>query len=97
MLAETLLSLSQTQTPPPAFFQNIGVWEWVVILLVVLLLFGGRKLPELARGLGRGLRLFKDELEGAKKSVEEPPTDQDQPPKDQPAKKDDQPKGPQKT
>ena len=41
---------------------SIGWPEIVVILLVVLILFGGKKLPELAKGLGRGLRLFKQEL-----------------------------------
>jgi len=60
----------------PAFLQNIGWGEWLLILLVILLLFGGRKLPDLARGLGRGLRIFKEEFEGAKKSIEEP-TDKD--------------------
>jgi sec-independent protein translocase protein TatA len=37
-----------------------GGWEWIVIIFVVLLLFGGKKIPELARGLGRGIREFKD-------------------------------------
>ena len=90
MLAETLESLLRTQTIPPAFFPNIGVWEVVVILLVVLLLFGGRKLPELARGLGRALRIFKEEVDGVKKSVEEPPKDTGSS-EGQPAKKDEQP------
>lgn len=35
--------------------------EWLVILVIVLLLFGGRKLPDMARGLGRSLRIFKSE------------------------------------
>ena len=43
-----------------------GPYEWVIIILLVLLLFGGRKLPELARGLGKGLREFKRELHGVK-------------------------------
>jgi sec-independent protein translocase protein TatA len=38
---------------------GIGVWELVVILLIVLLLFGARKVPELAKGLGSGLREFR--------------------------------------
>lgn len=42
----------------------IGGWEIVVILLVILLLFGGRKLPELMRGMGKGLREFKDATSG---------------------------------
>jgi sec-independent protein translocase protein TatA len=38
----------------------IGPWQIVLIVLVVLLLFGGRKIPELMRGLGRGMKEFKD-------------------------------------
>lgn len=41
---------------------DLGAPEILVILAVVLLLFGGRKLPELARGSGRALRIFKSEL-----------------------------------
>jgi sec-independent protein translocase protein TatA len=37
----------------------IGVWQVVVIVLLVLLLFGGRKIPELMRGVGQGMREFK--------------------------------------
>lgn len=39
---------------------EFSVWHLVIILLVVLLLFGGRKLPELMRGLGTGIREFKE-------------------------------------
>lgn len=39
---------------------GMGGWEVVLILAVVLLLFGARKLPELAKGLGKGIREFKD-------------------------------------
>ncbi len=38
----------------------IGPWQIVLIVLVVLLMFGGRKIPELMRGLGRGMKEFKD-------------------------------------
>lgn len=48
-----------------------GHWEIIIIALVILLLFGGKKLPELARGLAKGLRLFKDELKGVKIGIEE--------------------------
>lgn len=41
---------------------NLGATEILVILGIVLLLFGGRKLPELARGSGRALRIFKSEV-----------------------------------
>ena len=37
-----------------------GGYEWILILIVVLILFGGRKIPELMRGLGSGLKEFKD-------------------------------------
>ncbi|GAA2072314.1 twin-arginine translocase TatA/TatE family subunit [Aeromicrobium tamlense] len=41
---------------------NLGATEILIILGIVILLFGGRKLPELARGSGRALRIFKSEL-----------------------------------
>ncbi|SMO62041.1 Sec-independent protein translocase subunit TatA/TatB [Solitalea koreensis] len=50
-------------------FLNLGTGELVLIMLVVLLLFGGKKLPELARGLGRGIREFKDASEGIKQEL----------------------------
>jgi len=42
----------------------IGTQEIIVIFLIVLLLFGGRKIPELMRGLGRGVKEFKDASRG---------------------------------
>jgi sec-independent protein translocase protein TatA len=45
-------------------FRQIGPTEIIVILVVVLLLFGGKKLPELARGSGRALRIFRSEIKG---------------------------------
>jgi sec-independent protein translocase protein TatA len=44
---------------------SLGAPELVLILLVVLLLFGAKKLPDTARGLGRSLRIFKSELKAA--------------------------------
>ncbi len=41
-----------------------GGWELIVIVLVIVLLFGAKKLPELARGSGQALRIFKDETKG---------------------------------
>lgn len=38
----------------------MGPWQWVLIVVVVLLLFGGKKIPELMRGLGSGMKEFKD-------------------------------------
>jgi len=43
-----------------------GGWEMVVIAIVILLLFGAKKLPELARGLGQGIREFKGAVDGVK-------------------------------
>lgn len=50
-------------------FLNIGTPELILILFVALMLFGGNKLPELARGLGKGLRDFKDASEGVKREI----------------------------
>lgn len=48
---------------------NIGTSEMMLILFVALFLFGGKKLPELARGLGRGIREFKDASETIKRDI----------------------------
>ena len=48
-----------------------GGSEWILIILVVLLLFGGRKIPELMRGLGRGIREFQDAKNNVKQEIEE--------------------------
>ncbi|MEO1051255.1 MAG: twin-arginine translocase TatA/TatE family subunit [Bacteroidota bacterium] len=48
-----------------------GGWEWIIIILVVLIFFGAKKIPELARGLGRGIREFKDATKGIKDEIEE--------------------------
>ena len=49
------------------FLGFVGPWQWIIIGLAILLLFGGRKLPELMKGLGTGIKEFKD----ATKSDEE--------------------------
>ncbi|WP_143308005.1 twin-arginine translocase TatA/TatE family subunit [Chitinophaga vietnamensis] len=57
---------------PLLFLQEIGIKELLLIALVVLLLFGGKKIPELMRGLGSGIREFKDAKdEPAKKEKSE--------------------------
>lgn len=48
-----------------------GAWEWVVIILIVLLFFGAKKIPDLARGLGKGIREFKDATKDIKSEIEE--------------------------
>jgi sec-independent protein translocase protein TatA len=45
--------------------------ELIIVLIVVLLLFGGKKIPELMRGLGRGVREFNDAKSNVKKEIEE--------------------------
>lgn len=42
------------------FLGMVGPWQWVIIGLAILLLFGGRKIPELMKGLGSGIKQFKD-------------------------------------
>ena len=48
---------------------NLGAGELVLIFLVILLLFGAKRLPELARGLGKGINEFKDAVETSKKEI----------------------------
>ena len=47
----------------------IGVGQIVVIALVVLLLFGATKIPELMKGLGKGYKVFKDEIDSIEKNI----------------------------
>ena len=49
----------------------LGTNEIIIILVIVLLLFGGRKIPELMRGLGRGVREFNDAKTNVKREIEE--------------------------
>ena len=51
-----------------AFF-NLGPWEILLILVVVLILFGAKRLPELARGLGQGINEFRDAVDSSKKEI----------------------------
>lgn len=50
---------------------NLGFWEVAIIALVVLLLFGGKKIPELMRGLGKGVKSFKDGMKEVEDDVKE--------------------------
>ncbi len=49
----------------------LGGTEWILIILAVLILFGGRKIPEFMRGLGKGIREFNDAKSNVKKEIEE--------------------------
>lgn len=49
----------------------LGPWEIVIIALVVLLLFGGKKIPELMKGLGKGVKSFKDGIKDVESEINE--------------------------
>ena len=49
----------------------LGTWEIVAIVLVILLLFGGKKIPELMKGLGQGVRSFKQGMNEVEKEIKE--------------------------
>ncbi|TDO26726.1 Sec-independent protein translocase subunit TatA/TatB [Sediminibacterium goheungense] len=55
-----------------------GGSEWIIIVLAVLILFGGRKIPEFMRGLGKGIREFNDAKNNVKKEIEEGIKEKDQ-------------------
>lgn len=48
-----------------------GGWEWIIIVLFVVVFFGAKKIPEIARGLGKGIREFKDATKDIKKEIED--------------------------
>ena len=60
-----------------AFLGNFGPGEILVIMFIILLLFGAKKLPELARGLGKGIREFKDATNNITKETKEELSDDD--------------------
>lgn len=55
----------------PLFIGSLGMSEVLVIALVVLLFFGGKKIPELMKGLGKGVRSFKEGMNNVEKEMEE--------------------------
>ena len=54
-------------------FGNFGAGEIIIIALIVLLLFGGKKIPELMKGLGKGVRSFKDGINDIEKEINAEP------------------------
>ncbi len=62
-------------------FLNLGGGEIFVILLVVLLFFGSKRIPELAKGLGKGMREFKDAMSGIENEVRNASDEKTPPPK----------------
>lgn len=61
------------------FIGGLGMGEILVIALVVLLLFGGKKIPELMRGLGSGIKSFKDGMNGLEDTKTEKPEEEKKP------------------
>ncbi|WP_418675985.1 Sec-independent protein translocase subunit TatA/TatB [Alistipes putredinis] len=57
----------------PLFIGGIGMQEVLLIALVVLLFFGGKKIPELMKGLGKGVRSFKEGMNEMKQEIEDEP------------------------
>ena len=55
----------------PLLFGSLGFWEITLIVLVVILLFGGKKIPELMKGLGKGVKSFKDGMNEIEKDITE--------------------------
>ena len=53
------------------FFGVIGPWQIALIVGIVLLLFGGRKIPELMKGIGKGVRSFKEGMNNVEKEIDE--------------------------
>lgn len=62
---------------------SIGPGQWLIILLIIVLLFGAKKIPELAKGLGKGIKTFKSEMSSDEADIketgklEEKPTNKD--------------------
>lgn len=59
------------------FIGGLGMQEILLIVLVVLLFFGGKKIPELMKGLGKGVRSFKDGLNEVEKDIKETKAEDD--------------------
>jgi len=53
----------------PLFIGNLRGWQFIIVILVILLLFGGKKIPEMMRGLGKGVASFRQGLDEAKKEM----------------------------
>ena len=57
------------------FLGNLGTGEIIIIALIVLLLFGGKKIPELMKGIGKGVKNFKDGVKGLEDDIKIDDTD----------------------
>ncbi len=59
------------------FIGNLGTGEIIIIAIIVLLLFGGKKIPELMKGIGKGVKNFKDGVKGIEDDIKLDDTDTD--------------------
>ena len=59
------------------FIGNLGTGEIIIIAIIVLLLFGGKKIPELMKGIGKGVKNFKDGVKGIEDDIKLDATDTD--------------------
>jgi sec-independent protein translocase protein TatA len=73
-------------------FENVGMGELLVILIVVLLLFGSKKIPEIAQGLGKGIREFKKSIKEVEDQITIPDKDKSDKDKSDKDKSDTNPK-----
>ena len=55
----------------PLLFGSLGFWEILLIVLVVILLFGGKKIPELMHGLGKGMKSFKKGMQEVEDNIKD--------------------------
>ena len=55
----------------PVLFGSLGFWEIALIVLAIILLFGGKKIPELMKGLGKGVKSFKEGMKEVEDDVKE--------------------------
>lgn len=52
---------------------SFSISHWLIVLIVIVLLFGGKKIPELAKGLGQGIKAFKKEIESDEEKIADKP------------------------
>jgi sec-independent protein translocase protein TatA len=62
---------------------EFSIFHWLIVLAIVLIFFGGRRIPEVMKGLGEGIRSFKEGMSGTSSTPQAPP--QAQPPAEKPS------------
>jgi len=70
--SNAILTVMDTIYILPLFLGNLRGTQLIIVLIVILLLFGGKKIPELMRGLGKGINSFKQGLNEAKEEINKP-------------------------